>query len=200
MGLNELLNEIRQEFLNAFHAAIEEKELLPGSSLILEPALRQEDDTRAIEGELQLPIRTDIAVLQDDTLTEMMNVDSDCMLGFDPVEFEWTDNLHVDLGPFAWQGLSFRVRGATKYDWEPLQDWFWRWFRDEEEDPADPLLGAIHFLSDPGVVGDAIEFHLDMGSAPIEAFEEMLDAVAAAGATHCEIGETDYEEEPEGIA
>ena len=136
MSLNELLDRIRQEFLNAYHAAIEVRAALPGNSLILEPALRQQDDTLAIEGELQLPIRTDIAILEHDIIVDMLNVEADCMLGFDPVDFEWSENLHVNLGPFAWQGLALRVRGAATYDWEPLQDWFWKWFRDDEEDPA----------------------------------------------------------------
>ena len=46
----------------------------------------------------------------------------------------------------------------------------------------------MHFLSDPEISDGAVTFSVDLGTAPMEAFEELLDAVEALGATLCEIG------------
>jgi hypothetical protein len=35
------------------------------------------------------------------------------------------------------------------------------------------------------VEGAAASFEVNLGSAPVEAFEELLDAIAATGATRC---------------
>lgn len=190
MGLVELLDQIRAEHLDELLSAIEEKSLLPATRVITEPALRLDDGTLAIEGELQLPARIDFAVLQGDTPTELLNVESDTMLAFDAVEFDWGKTLHVEMGAFAWHGFPITMPDDPSYNWVPLQEWFWKWFHDEDEEEDDPdLLGAVHFLSDPVLQDDVIEFSVDLGSAPVAAFEEMLDAFATAGVTLCAIGQ-----------
>ena len=50
------------------------------------------------------------------------------------------------------------------------------------------LSGAVHFLSDPEVTNRTIKLEADLGSAPVEAFEELLDACVLAGATNVLIG------------
>jgi hypothetical protein len=39
------------------------------------------------------------------------------------------------------------------------------------------------------VSGKAAAFEVDLGSAPVEALEELLDAVTALGVKQCEIGQ-----------
>ena len=53
----------------------------------------------------------------------------------------------------------------------------------------------MHFLSDPEISDGAVTFSVDLGTAPVEAFEELLDAVEALGATLCEIGHVDHNAE-----
>jgi hypothetical protein len=36
----------------------------------------------------------------------------------------------------------------------PVRDWFLRWFRTEAE-PVDGIVGAVHFISDPGITAQA---------------------------------------------
>jgi hypothetical protein len=46
----------------------------------------------------------------------------------------------------------------------------------------------VHFISDPEISTGAIIFTIDLGTAPVEAFEDLLDALESMGAKHCEIG------------
>jgi hypothetical protein len=85
--------------------------------------------------------------------------------------------------------MSLRVPYRQRTGWQPLQAWFHRWFRPDEDGTGDSLLGAVHFLSDPKVSEYKVGFEVDLGSAPVEAFEELLDAVEALGGRRCEIGD-----------
>ena len=129
--------------------------------------------------------------MQNDELSDMLNVEAKTMISFDPVEFDWGKTLHVEMGPFAWNGLSIKMPNETTYNWTPVEHWYWKWFQDDEvEDPEAPLLlGAVHYLSEPVTQDDMIELTLDLGTGPIAAFEEFLDALAEAGVTLCAIGE-----------
>ncbi len=190
MGLVELLDQIRDDYLDQFLAAIEEKQSLPGVRVVSEPSLRAEDGSLAVDGAWQLPVRTDIAVLQNEELSDIFNVGNGSLVEFEPVEFDWSKTLHVEMGPFAWHGFTVTMPNEPTYDWSALQEWYWKWFQDDEvDDPEAPLLlGAVHSMSEPAIQEDVIEFSFDLGSAPIAAFEEMLDALATAGVTLCAIG------------
>jgi hypothetical protein len=48
--------------------------------------------------------------------------------------------------------------------------------------------GVVHFLSGPKVKGSSATFEVDFGSAPVETFEEFLDALKDVGAKKFEIG------------
>ena len=72
--------------------------------------------------------------------------------------------------------------------WQPLQHWFWHWFKENAGEHNEALAGAVHFLSDPEVSDGAVTFAVDLGTAPVEAFEDLLDALETMGARRCEIG------------
>lgn len=69
-------------------------------------------------------------------------------------------------------------------------EWFDRWFDGEDTRQPDEhgLCGVIHFLADPEHEGNATILQVDFGSAPEEAFEELLDALRDSGVTKIEIG------------
>ena len=95
------------------------------------------------------------------------------------------------MEPFQWNWIQLRLHGLdSDADWQPLREWFFRWFH--EGDPADDeLLGGIHFMSDPEEGDGAAEVTIDLGTAPVEAFEELLDAVGQLGANRLQIGQFD---------
>ena len=53
----------------------------------------------------------------------------------------------------------------------------------------DDLSGVVHFMSDPESQGDCYLVTFDLGSAPVETFETLLDAFISVGAKSVEIGQ-----------
>ena len=191
MRIGELLDQVRQYYVDQLLKA--QNELLADESvrLILEPELRGSDGATVQEGTLQLPVRTDIAVLRKE-VPELLTIDTERMLSFEPISFMWGADLEVRLGPFQWQAMRLQVPLPQTTCWQPLQHWFWRWFKEDAGEHNKVLVGAVHFLSDPEVTNDAVTFVVDLGTAPVEAFEDLLDAVVALGATLCEIGHIEH--------
>ena len=190
MTVGQLLDDIRERYLTQFRRTISEvKE--SGLEAWTEPAYRDEDGKLAREGELSLPMRLDLVGMADGEAKDRFRVDSDSMLSFEPIDFDWSDGLPTRVAPFHWDGCHVRVTGIGKAaDCSHLCDWFDRWFDSEDTRQPDEhgLYGVVHFLSDPKQEGEALIFEVDFGSAPVEAFEEFLDALRDSGATKIEIG------------
>jgi len=189
MGLEELLQDIRNLYLESFVAEVQANAEDEEIEVALEPALRDDDGSSVTEGTLALPVRVDMAVFRDGEIESLGNIEVDEMYDFEPVEFVWGDGMAVQLLPFTWDAMSLVVPKRSDLDWTPLRTWFLKWFRDEEDDASDPeLLGAVHRLGDPVEEEQSTVLTIDLGSAPLEAFEEMLDAIEAIGIEDLLIG------------
>ncbi len=189
MDIGELLDRIREQYVLQFTSASKDLGQQDGVQVASEVALRNEDGEALVDGILDLPMRLDLVAVKDDDAAEPVAVDSNQILSFEPITFEWSGGLTVQLGPFQWDNLPMRIptERATP-GWSPLVEWFREWFREDDDGFGEPL-GLVHFLSDPETVEDAVRFTADLGTAPVEAFEGLLDAVAALGAADVVIGE-----------
>lgn len=188
--LGQLLDEIRDYYVNRFIDAINEQSLADGVTLKHEPAFCDSNGDVVIEGELAVPSRVDLLVISDGAVSDSILIDTDGMVSFEPIAFDWPENnLNVDLHPFQWNWMQVRIFGLkTNADWAPIRDWFIGWF--QENDPADgELLGGVHWLSDPEYGDDYSQLSIDLGTAPVESFEELLDAIGQMGATRVQIGQ-----------
>ena len=188
--LGQLLDEIRDYYVNRFIDAINEQSLADGVTLTHEPAFCDSNGDVVIEGELAVPSRVDLLVISDGAASDSILIDTDGILSFEPIAFDWPENdLNVDLHPFQWNWMQVRIFGLkTNTDWAPIRDWFIGWF--QENDPADgELLGGVHWLSDPEYEDDYSQLSIDLGTAPVESFEELLDAIGQMGATRVQIGQ-----------
>jgi hypothetical protein len=193
MNLTELLDSIRDHYLERLTAAIDEK-VDAGVTVATEVALRDETGAPKGDGVFDLPMRVDLAVLTGGAVSDSITVDTETMLSFDEVVFDW-DGLGVTLSPFQWNWCEVLAEGTfTEASVEPLIDWFHEWFVDGEDGDGTELLGAVHYMSDPQLTASQISFVIDLGTAPVDAFEELLDAVAATGATSVNLGEDDDED------
>jgi len=188
VGVGELLDQIRYYYVDRFIKTRDELLAEQNTRLILEPELRGSDGAVVTEGALQLALRTDMAVIKEGS-AKTLSIDTERMLSFEPVSFMWGAGLGVHLGPFQWQAMRLRVRLPEITHWQPLQHWFWRWFKENAGEHNEALVGAVHFLSDPEVSDGTVTFAVDLGTAPVEAFEDLLDALEMMGAKHCEIGQ-----------
>lgn len=197
--VGQVLDDIRERYLKEFlecMAYVKDK----GMEVMSEAACTNEDEALAREGALNVPMRLDVVGLANDEGKETICVDSITMLSFEPIDFEWTDGLPIRIAPFTWDVCDFRAFGIPEIsDWSHLRGWFDRWFDGEDTRQPDEhgLYGVIHCLSDPKREGDATIIRVDFGSAPVEAFEELLDALRDSGATKIEIGH-DLEDQPRG--
>jgi hypothetical protein len=188
VGVGELLDQIRYYYVDRFIKTRDDLLAEQNTRLILEPELRGSDGAVVTEGALQLALRTDMAVIKEGS-AKTLSIDTERMLSFEPVSFMWGAGLGVHLGPFQWQAMRLRVRLPEITHWQPLQHWFWRWFKENAGEHNEALVGAVHFLSDPEVSDGTVTFAVDLGTAPVEAFEDLLDALEMMGAKHCEIGQ-----------
>jgi hypothetical protein len=190
MTVGQLLDDIRHRYLTQFRRIISQVRRERMEAWV-EPACRDEDGALAREGPLGLPMRLDLAAVADGEVKSAIRVDSDSLLTFEPIDFEWSAQIPARLAPFYWDDCHVQVTGIHHpADWSHLQSWFEKWFDAEDTHPlnSDGFSEVIHFLSDPKAEGAATIFQIDFGSAPVEAFEELLDALRCSGATKIQIG------------
>lgn len=198
--LGELLEAVRAHYLDRFREVIEEHEADLSQQVLAETPLLDDDGEVVREGALQLPFRIDLAIVRDAEDTESRTVDTDSMLSFDPVEFTWEGSLKVELAAFQWNMCPLALSPApSREQLSALTRWFERWF-EEAEDAEPPFFGCVHYLSDPEDEAGECRLALDLGSAPVRAFEELLDAVLRSGATAVRIGQRDDSVRPNGSA
>lgn len=184
MSLGKLLDDIRNYDLERLRQAVEARRG-SGAQVITEEALRTADGALATDGELALPMRVDVVVLPTNgDPVESLMVDTERMLGFEPVSFTWEGRVEVRVEPFQWSSCRLALQGAG-LTVRPFRGWFARWF--EGPAPSGPWKGVVHFMSDPEVTGEGMALVVDLGSAPVKAFEELLDAARDAGAARVRV-------------
>jgi hypothetical protein len=76
--------------------------------------------------------------------------------------------------PIAWQTVTFRC-GQLGFPEPDLIAWGSRWIHDEAPPlgPQDGFTGIIHSVSQPETHDGLVEFNVDFGTAPFDAFEEL---------------------------
>ena len=80
--VGELLDQVRQYYLDRFIKTRDELLAEQNTRLLLEPELRGSDGAVVTEGTLQLPLRMDIAVIKDGS-AKTLSIDTERMLSFE---------------------------------------------------------------------------------------------------------------------
>jgi hypothetical protein len=91
----------------------------------------------------------------------------------------------VYVAPFLWDAVALRVGGLVPAQvGSVVAPWFMDWFdpEDANRENEEGLFGVVHFASDPRPEGALVAVELDLGSAPVQALEDLLLRLAAAGA------------------
>lgn len=201
MTLGDLLEMIRQDYIDHLTATAEDLQA-DGAEVMFEPAFRDDKGEVALEGSLKLPARIDLlakrmnAGVED---VETVQVAAEGVFRFDgSIDIAWDGGMAVQVFPFGWDLMPVRMEGvATDATFEPLQQWFWRWFA-EPEDLQGPVQEVVHYLGDPEArEGGETRIIADMGTAPLEAWQDLLDACAACGAKKVTVGEAAAPEDAE---
>lgn len=178
--LHDLLSTVRALYVQELAEAVRNQ---PGS--FVESALRMEDGTLATEGTPPTPYRADL--ISRDT-GETIQIDSTRRLTFREASFK-RHGFRLQIASFFWDCANFSVNGATALDVDLISNWFDHWF--DPEDQRDPnelgLHGVVHSMSNVEVSNDDWVFQIDFGSAPIEAFTDLIASLEAAGAKSVEV-------------
>ena len=185
MGTADLFARIRSLNTQALSAAARIHE-----PCYLEPALRLEDGSVAVEGRFDLPYRCDIVPEDaDGNQLESVMVDPPAMVRFEPYE-EVVDNIPVEICPFGWDYVDIRARFPKRPQVDAITAWFWRWYDAEDSNTADELglFGVVHFMSDPKYTKGELCFTVDLGSSPVSALDELLSVLAEMGAERVVVG------------
>jgi len=192
MTFAEIVDAAHDHYLARLHAAVDDAHrAAPHARLVAEPAYRTGDGEIAHEGFFGAPLRQDLVVFAGDGVRSV-EVPAGELASFAPAQFEW-EGVQVTLGSFHWSDCRVSLAGVGQATaWRPLTAWYDAWF-DAHDDHAplkDGLRGAVHRLGDPRFSDGSCELHLDLGSAPAEAFEHLLDALARLSPTAITIGAT----------
>ncbi|MDB6028230.1 MAG: hypothetical protein JWM68_4453 [Verrucomicrobiales bacterium] len=192
MTVHELLHEIRSYYTRHVLEALAETPS-EGSRVMREAALRDANGTLTSNGLLGLPLRHDLYLISATQDPECFELDVNGLLSFEPATFNLGEEMPVlRMAPFQWDRCLLRVTGLwVAFDRQILRDWFHRWFDgDDTHQPNEQgFFGVVHSLSDPVIEGEVITFQIDFGSAPIEAFEQLIDVFQTLGATRIEVAE-----------
>ena len=105
--------------------------------------------------------------------------------------FQLPSGMEVQQRGFSWEALRLRF-SAPQFEIESLGEWLRRWLdADEVRAPdASGLSGVVHDLAWTSEQ-DTWQLHVDLGSAPIEALEELLSDISATGVTSVQLSRHD---------
>lgn len=176
MRFTDLLESIRRHYLDVFVEMLESH-----GSAISEPVLLDGSGNPVTEGSFDLPVRLDLVPVNGGVPQDSIRVNANEVIMFSPIAFTWENRLEILLKPFQWDSVHLQAQGPSPNP-GPIIGWFSNWFREAKESGGPELLEAVHFLSDPIVESDSLSCEIDLGSAPIEAFFELMDAVVRTGA------------------
>jgi hypothetical protein len=193
MVLGDLLAMIRQDYVDALLAEYKAQPTDSAVATALEPALR--DDPA-----LGVVLWGDLRVRHNGRDT-LKTVASEGVFRFDErIVFDWGDALpgkgaplQVVVLPFMWDAMAVHVAaGGPKPDWAALEDWLARWSMepdaDDQGDIEEQGRGVVHGCTVPFAEKEGYRFEVDMGTAPLDAWEDLLEAVLACGCVCVQIG------------
>ncbi|MES2263740.1 MAG: hypothetical protein V4724_34920 [Pseudomonadota bacterium] len=149
-----------------------------------------------MEGTLDLPSRADYIPREGAGKPAM--VDSTSHLDFETISVAYKD-CDVLIGPFVWDWVQLTIRGLPEQEAASVaKNWFFRWFDPEDTNEAneDGLYGVVHFLGEPKVAANGIEFSIDLGSAPPEALEDLLERMSSHGASAASVANSALQPTP----
>lgn len=100
--------------------------------------------------------------------------------------------IEVAIFPFLWEACRIWLRHKDP-DWSGLSAWYDRWMdlEGKKDSDEDGLSGVVHFCSEPLAEGGGYLVELDFGSAPAEAFTDLLKVLSQMGASEVHVGLSD---------
>ena len=112
---------------------------------------------------------------------QIANFTPDTHISFEPQSITWQKKLKVRLEPMAWNDVEFECTGLNMQK-SQLEHWAIRWLDPQNKREVDNhgIGGRIHLVTFPQKKVNRQVFFVDFGSAPIQAFQELLQVLMLA--------------------
>ena len=120
---------------------------------------------------------------------QIIEINKDQYFSFDCHEFSSSRDVSGRLFPLHWNGIEFRLFGKID-SWTDLEGWIHQWMdiEDARYEEGKEFLNVIHDVTVPEQVADYFTFSVDMGSAEVGAFFELLSLFPGMGVSRFEVG------------
>ena len=118
---------------------------------------------------------------------KIQDVNPSTHLSFEPFGLDFAEEVTAAVSPFIWNDVGIQINVTLPA--EPVESWAVRWLDLEDRFPKDEhgLQGVIHsVVREDGADGSTL-LNVDFGSAPVEAFNELIELAFNSGATHVSI-------------
>jgi hypothetical protein len=190
MSLTKLLETVRASYIRQFLACRDSLINEKVGEVVIEVALVNADDVPIGAGSHNLPIRKDACTIQDGRITKAYMFDAKSFVKFEPVSFTLPSGMRGHIAPFDWSYASVSVSPATLKTFDEVAAWYRRWYeaRDTGEGAEKILNGTVHFISDPKLEGDTMEFDVDLGSSSIDSIDELIQLFEEQGCSTFKLG------------
>lgn len=159
-----------------------------GHQIVTEVVARDERGVVMRDGVLNLPRRTDF-VHETAMGPVRNNTHGTARVEFEPLRLALEKGAHLSISPLEWNKvqLSFEADDDTKR-LVRLRLWFLEWFQARHSESSDDLSGVVHSIDGPRKVGNLWFVSIDMGSAPTDAFVELVHVLASRGVKNIAFG------------
>jgi hypothetical protein len=171
----EILQEARERYLDSARNLIEQFAGRPNSGAEIQGNAPEWAETFFF-GTRRLPF-----VLSEESGVRAMQI-AVPNLTILPTAYMTPSAITLLLRPFAWNKMTFLCNRFDRNS-EHLKEWctFWLNLADNFPPGKDGLMGAVYAVSVPEESEEYTTFFVDFGSAPLDAFESLLQALAASG-------------------
>lgn len=176
--LEQLLNQSRDLYLNFFVETVRSME--NSAQIVREAILLNAEGEPIGSGRLQLPSRVD--VYDPSNEGQLIHIASDKELSFEQFSFTYLDT-EIVINSLSWENVEIDTDlTQPKFD-DVLLEWFPSAFNATNQSSENDLCMCIHFTSDPenSKLGSIVE--IDLGSASIEVFWELIERIIRMGAS-----------------
>jgi hypothetical protein len=184
MTVIELLSKERQDYLSMLmNSLLEHRGKYPpaAAEVMIEPNSSKEPPPYRI-------IRVDI-ICGGAENPKLIEVNKDRYYSFEPYDLNAAGKVPGKLFPLYWNGIQFRLFGEIN-SWAAFEKWIQDWMDidDHRYVKGQELSNVIHNVTVPERIGEYFEFSVDMGSAKIDAFNELLLLFPSMGVNRFEVG------------
>jgi hypothetical protein len=184
MTLSEMLSQERQDYLSVwmgsllehrekFPPAVAEVLILPNSTI--EPLPYRYVRPDILCGGAEKP--------------QIIEINKDKYYSFKPFDFTVSGKIPGRLFPLHWNAMEFRLFGKIE-SWSDFEKWIHHWLdiEDARYEKDKEIANVIHNVTAPEYIDGCFSFSVDMGSAEVGAFFELISLFPGMGVSRFEVG------------